>query len=235
MKSLPEIKDIKKLKKYAKNEKMLYKKYRDKYIPDHKEFSIKEMNWIDRVLFPFRSLLQKVALNQEKIVITDDITTSYETDNIGKRVPYGFFEDTAGGAARENAFIVIPKSNFTFPLSRGFVLAHEWAHQIHFKLPKDKQKEIINLYKSALERHTCLDEYAASNEYDYFAQGFDAYFSNYKPHKLLINSSNYLDLYSHTKSKLKKLDRPLYDFIDNLVKEYNQVSLCDESKESLKC
>ena len=65
----------------------------------------------------------------------------------------------------------------------GFhTIAHEFAHQVHMMaLSREDAREVRKLYERARRRTgSALDYYAAANEYEYFAQGYEAFISNRK-------------------------------------------------------
>jgi len=74
--------------------------------------------------------------------------------------------------------------------------------------------QIGKLYEKALVENKAIDYYAKNNAFEYFAQGFEAYTSIYKPHKYIIDD----DALSNTLYKLIQKDPDLYEFIDKLVK-----------------
>ncbi len=60
-------------------------------------------------------------------------------------------------------------------------IAHEFAHQIHrYAVGGEIESEISRLYKKAKKEGCCLDYYAAENEMEYFAQGYEAFLSPFK-------------------------------------------------------
>lgn len=89
-------------------------------------------------------------------------------------------------------------------------LTHEFAHQIHgYAFTKDQQSKISMLYEKAKKESKFLDYYAASNDYEYFAQGVEAYNSTQGKLTLKATAKN-------TPEFLKSKDMDLYNFIDKV-------------------
>jgi len=92
-------------------------------------------------------------------------------------------------------------------------IAHEFAHQVHIYTLTEKEKgQIKKLYNSALLEKICLDKYAASDEFEYFAVGVEAYISEVKR----MDQKGY---HGHTKEELRKKDPNLLDFIKKLSRK----------------
>ncbi|MEK6300649.1 MAG: tetratricopeptide repeat protein [Acidobacteriota bacterium] len=86
-------------------------------------------------------------------------------------------------------------------------LAHEFAHQVHLTaMSKAEMKTIHNLYERARREGRALDYYAAANEMEYFAQGYEAFVSHYKRPSSGITAR-------HTNRELFKRDPELYEFL----------------------
>jgi len=96
-----------------------------------------------------------------------------------------------------------------WPATRlGFnVIAHEFAHQIHrYALGGEDQSEISRLYERAKKEGRCLDYYAAENEQEYFAQGYEAFVSPFKRPTSSETSKN-------TRADLEEKDPDFYGFL----------------------
>lgn len=90
-------------------------------------------------------------------------------------------------------------------------LTHEFAHQVHmYAFEENYNKTIINLYEKAKKNNNFLDYYAGSNEYEYFAQGLEAYISFQGKSTLKPTAKN-------TRDYLKEKDPDLYNFIEKIV------------------
>lgn len=103
------------------------------------------------------------------------------------------------------------------------VTLHEFVHLFHGTVLTDQeQRRIRELYEQAMAQDFTLDYYARNNEYEYFAQGFPAYFSEKKVHPLNHKSVN-------TRSDLLEKDPDLYAFIDSLVQRQRRYLAGDQS------
>jgi tetratricopeptide (TPR) repeat protein len=95
----------------------------------------------------------------------------------------------------------------------GFnTIAHEFAHQVHMTaLGKDRTRIIRKLYEAARREGRALDFYAATNEYEYFAQGYEAFISEHKRPSAGVTAR-------HTNKELLMRDPELHAFLMNLTK-----------------
>lgn len=86
-------------------------------------------------------------------------------------------------------------------------IAHEFAHQVHLTaMSKAEVKTIHNLYERARREGRMLDYYAAANEMEYFAQGYEAFISDYKRPSAGVTAR-------HTSRELLRRDPGLYSFL----------------------
>ncbi|MCA8972538.1 MAG: hypothetical protein KDC95_22310, partial [Planctomycetes bacterium] len=95
----------------------------------------------------------------------------------------------------------------------GFqTLVHEFAHQLHFHVlgPKE-QAEIDRLYRASKRNRTTLDYYAASNAGEYFAQGFEAWYS-------LVKAPGQPITHGHTRFELERKDPELAKLIARIAR-----------------
>jgi Flp pilus assembly protein TadD len=87
------------------------------------------------------------------------------------------------------------------------VIAHEFAHQIHrFGLQDEDRSEINRLFRRAKKEGLCLDYYAAENDQEYFAQGYEAFVSPFKRPTSSETAKN-------TRSDLEAKDPELFSFL----------------------
>jgi len=100
----------------------------------------------------------------------------------------------------------------------GFnTIAHEFAHQVHIAaLGKSEVKKIRKLYERARKEGKTLDYYAAANEYEYFAQGYEAFIAKGKRPSAGVTAR-------HTSDELRSRDPELYTFF---------LKLCGKSQTS---
>jgi tetratricopeptide (TPR) repeat protein len=94
----------------------------------------------------------------------------------------------------------------------GFnTIAHEFAHQVHLTaIGKSEGREIRHLYERARREGRTLDYYAAANEYEYFAQGYEAFISERKRPSAGLTGR-------HTNHELLMSDPELYRFLVRLT------------------
>jgi Tfp pilus assembly protein PilF len=94
----------------------------------------------------------------------------------------------------------------------GFnTIAHEFAHQVHLTaFGKNEGREIRRLYERARREGRTLDYYAAANEYEYFAQGYEAFISERKRPSAGLTGR-------HTNHDLLMSDPDLYKFLVRLT------------------
>lgn len=94
----------------------------------------------------------------------------------------------------------------------GFnTIAHEFAHQVHIAaMGKTDVRLIRKLYEKARRDGRMLDYYAAANEEEYFAQGYEAFISDRKRPSAGVTGR-------HTNQELLKRDPDLYQFLARLT------------------
>lgn len=94
----------------------------------------------------------------------------------------------------------------------GFqTLVHELAHQLHFHAMTPAQKaRVETLYAAAKREGRFLDYYAASNSAEYFAQGFEAWYS-------LVKAPAQPVTHGHTRFELERRDPALAAFVRELA------------------
>ncbi|MBL8192208.1 MAG: tetratricopeptide repeat protein [Blastocatellia bacterium] len=102
----------------------------------------------------------------------------------------------------------------------GFnTIAHEFAHQVHTSvLSSEVNEQIRKLYQTAVKSGKVLDYYAASNEWEYFAQGYEAYVSDFKRPNVGVTAR-------HTRKELLDLDPDLYNFLEELIGKKNNLKI----------
>ena len=94
----------------------------------------------------------------------------------------------------------------------GFnVFAHEFAHQVHaYATDVGTRDRIQTCYEEARIEGRCLDDYAASNVREYFAQGYEAWISQDKRRGLSKTAG-------HTRRELKRRDPALYALLSGML------------------
>lgn len=94
----------------------------------------------------------------------------------------------------------------------GFnTIAHEFAHQVHMvALDKEDARQIGALYEKARREDRLLDYYAAANEFEYFAQAYEAFVSTHKRPSAGVTAR-------HTRLELQGRDPEMYRFLLKLT------------------
>lgn len=180
-------------------------------------------NSCDLAVVPFRKQLGSFVSKGRHYLVQNDTYTKQDPDNVAKR----YFFANAGiynSGDYYDAFdgISADKYNMMNPYrvqssSHQNQMAHENGHSIHEMFNKKDMQTLSRLYKKAKREGRVLDYYAAANQYEYFAQGCDAFASVYKPHKELI-ANNPL---AHTIYELMDKDPDLFKFIKKALKKYH--------------
>lgn len=205
------------LKYYGFNSKMKkhFKDIRDKFYKLEEKPSIKNKNALDRNLIPFYHLIDNLVNYGFRYYIQKDTYTKINTAGAGVRdftqgpLNSGSYNDTYDGisnfAQKYNMMNLRRIEDWT----QNNVIAHENGHTYHHLMEDDYQTYILDLYKMALKENRTLDYYAAANEREYIAQGFEAFTSIYKPHTVLLDNHPS----TNTRYKLIAQDPLLYSFI----------------------
>jgi len=217
----------KELAHLSEEEKTLYKAMRDKYVETDFKPNIQQANIIDRALILFKNSIATIAGKNTRLYVADETCTRYLKDSVGVRlfaadpVYAGYFYDSMTGFATPKK-VFVNKSDLK-DVTKYNVLAHEFNHSFlnHCLSPGEDQKKLRSLYKTAVKRDKCLDDYAQLTPNEYFAQGYEAYCSVYKPHDTLLGNNDFANGNCHLRSTLKRKDPDLYDFIEHCIKKYN--------------
>ena len=191
-----------------------------------------EANYLDRALAPFKKTIEVIVQKGSRAHIIEDTETLVFPEYAGKRsfVPNiecgGYFYDSLRGVNKFGPGMpstVIMHKNELLDKDKSNTLAHEFNHNfLHEILDEEDSTTLSRLYKQAVKDKKCLDDYAALNVSEYFAQGYEAYCSIYKPHISMIDNSDYVYGGScHVRSTLKRKDPELYNFIEYCIKKYN--------------
>ena len=91
------------------------------------------------------------------------------------------------------------------------IIAHEFAHQVHIAaLGTDDVRLVRRLYERAVREGRTLDFYAAADEYEYFAQGYEAFVSSIKRPAASVTAR-------HTNRELFGRDPQLYQLFVRLA------------------
>ena len=124
--------------------------------------------------------------------------------------------DTIGGLVERNTFFLKAHRVGRYPIGSSNLFYHELAHFLHLTTFKSGELfKLRKLYNNARKKNTFLDDYAARNVYEYFAQGLEAYISETKTRK-----DKQWKYFKSERVDLMKLDKNLYLFIENLIEHY---------------
>lgn len=92
-------------------------------------------------------------------------------------------------------------------------LAHEFAHQVHiFAFGASEKKAVEMLFEKAGRRGTFLDYYSATDVWEYFAQGYEAFVSETKRPTVSEAQKN-------TRADLQRTDPALHAFLLSVTDE----------------
>ena len=169
---------------------------------------------IDNAIGPLAAFLPKLASRKARhyLLAFDQQPGDLQgfSDVIGEKTLDGRFYSSIrgiGGLVTASGIEYIDQAAFG-----GFnTIAHEFAHQVHIAgLGKNEVDEIRRLYDRASREERVLDYYAASDEYEYFAQGYEAYISETKRPSAGITGR-------HTRRELFLRDPGLYGFLVRLT------------------
>ena len=94
----------------------------------------------------------------------------------------------------------------------GFnAIAHEFAHQVHeTAMSLEDQNAIRRLYATAVREGRALDYYAAANEFEYFATGYEAFVSGFKRPGATLTAR-------HTRDELRARDPGLFSLLAKMA------------------
>lgn len=102
-------------------------------------------------------------------------------------------------------------------------IAHEFAHQVHTTaLRQADAKRLKELYSRAKQVGRTLDYYAAVDEFEYFAQGYEAFVSDFKRPAASVTAR-------HTRAELLAADPDLYEFLALLTGEKDDTKMRRDS------
>ncbi|MEI8390405.1 MAG: hypothetical protein WCG23_11045 [bacterium] len=210
--------------KMSKEDKAKYIEAKNKYIQTQEKLNPQQKNWVDRALLPLGKVVKNIVENGSKTYIMKDTATFIFPKNAGQRDFYSAIE--LGGEFMDSNMAISTVIFNEAQLNRKDkhnTLAHEFNHNFTDDILDQNDKKVLaDLYKQAKDTDKCLDYYAALDEWEYFAQGYEAFCSVYKPHVSMIYNDDYLQGGgSHTRFTLKRKDPALYKFIEHCIKKYN--------------
>jgi hypothetical protein len=183
--------------------------------PNYRSLSPSQQRVIDQVVAPLAPFLQELARKgaRHHLIAFDERTSDIRSvGNLEseRTVDGRYYASIRGVGGR----ITVSGLEYIGLASRaGFnTIAHEFAHQVHLTaMDKGEVKTIRRLYDKAMREDRALDYYAETDEYEYFAQGYEAYIADVKRPAAGATAR-------HTKGELLRRDPELYRFIEGLAK-----------------
>lgn len=181
----------------------------ESFVPGYERLGAVEAHVVRAALAPARSFVAPLAqagARHEILSLDRCLDEAEERRDLADRVTVdGRRYRQLRGVGGRHAATGIEKLREAAEL--GFnVYAHEFAHQLHrFALPPARVTEVSALYRAAERRGRFLDWYAASNEDEYFAQGYEAFVSHAKRGCLK-------ETQHHTRADLARVDPALHAF-----------------------
>jgi tetratricopeptide (TPR) repeat protein len=181
--------------------------------PDYASLTRRQQEVIDGAVAPLSPFLQKLARHKARhyLLPLDERPGDLQgfADVAGEKTFDGRYYASIRGVGGR---IAVTGIEYLDQAARaGFnTIAHEVAHQVHIAaLSKTEVKTIRNLYEQARREGRTLDYYAAANEYEYFAQGYEAFISSRKRPSAGVTAR-------HTTQELLARDPELYRFLTKL-------------------
>ena len=182
--------------------------------PNYKSLTRRQQVVIDRAVAPLARFLPNLARNKARhylLAFDDRVSDLGDFDDLGEVKTFDgrYYASIRGVGGR----VTVSGVEYIELAAQGsfHTIAHEFAHQVHIAaLGKEDVKTIRRLYERARREGHMLDYYAAANEYEYFAQGYEAFISEHKRPSAGVTAR-------HTKQELLMLDSELYAFLVNLT------------------
>lgn len=199
-------------------EREQYRQIRTQYVKGWENLSLSQRNFLDRALIPYRRFLPEIIRRQgEHKIISGTVTQTPEYKSlIGHRATDGRLYDDIEGVSSTNGAVT---SAGVMTPGRFNTFSHEFWHHLHQMILNNRSGEtqrIVDLFNQG----KALDYYAAFNEYEFLAQGGEAYNARYKDHAILyvvFFQNGFQSTDSHTRSQLMRNDPALYRYIESLT------------------
>jgi tetratricopeptide (TPR) repeat protein len=183
--------------------------------PDYKSLTRQQKIVVDRSVAPLSEFLPALARAKARhylLAFDERVSDLGDFDDLDKVKTFDgrYYASIRGVGGRVTVSGI---EYIELAAQGGFnTIAHEFAHQVHMTaLSKDQARVIRRLYERARHEGRTLDFYAAANEYEYFAQGYEAFISNHKRPSAGITAR-------HTNEELLIRDPDLHAFLMNLTK-----------------
>jgi tetratricopeptide (TPR) repeat protein len=191
--------------------------------PDYKSLTRRQQLVIDRAVAPIARLLPKLVARGARHYLLPLDQSASEAAGLDERDEDRTFDgryySSLRGIGGQLTMSGIEHLE-TAALGGVNVVAHELAHQVHLTaLGPDETKLIARLYRRALRERRTLDYYSAANEFEYFAQGYEAFVSTCKRPAASVTGR-------HTIAELLRRDPQLYGFLTRLTGHLPAMSVC---------
>jgi tetratricopeptide (TPR) repeat protein len=182
--------------------------------PNYKSLARRQQVVIDRAVAPLARFLPNLARNKARhylLAFDERVSDLGDFDDLDEEKTFDgrYYASIRGVGGR----VTVSGIEYIEMAAQGNynTIAHEFAHQVHMAaLGKAEVKAIRDLYERALREGRTLDYYAAANEYEYFAQGYEAFISDHKRPSAGVTAR-------HTNKELLTRDGGLYSFLMNLT------------------
>ena len=182
--------------------------------PDYRSLTKRQQVVIDRAVAPLAQFLPRlVAGNARHYLLPFDrrLSDTPEAEQAGAKKTFDgrYYSSVRGIGGR----ITVSGIEYVEMAARrgANIIAHEFAHQVHIAaLGTDDVRLVRKLYERAVREGRTLDFYAAADEYEYFAQGYEAFVSNIKRPAASVTAR-------HTNRELLGRDPQLYQLFVRLA------------------
>lgn len=190
----------------------VYAKTREIF-PDYASLTRRQQEVIDYSVAPLSQFLQRLALRKARHYLLPLDERPGDLPDFADVADEKTFDGRYYASIRGvGGRIAITGIEYLDQAARGGfnTIAHEFAHQVHIAaFSKSQTKSIRNLYEQARREGRTLDYYAAANEYEYFAQGYEAFISLRKRPSAGVTAR-------HTSQELFAKDPQLYSLLVKL-------------------
>ena len=182
--------------------------------PDYRSLTKRQQIVIDRAVASLAQFLPRlVAGNARHYLLPFDrrLSDTPEAEHAGAKKTFDgrYYSSVRGIGGR----ITVSGIEYVEMAARrgANIIAHEFAHQVHIAaLGTDDVRLVRRLYERAVREGRTLDFYAAADEYEYFAQGYEAFVSSIKRPAASVTAR-------HTNRELFGRDPQLYQLFVRLA------------------
>jgi len=185
--------------------------------PNYKALTRRQQRVIDWAVAPLADYLPALARSRARhylLAFDETVSDMGDFDDIAEEKTFDgrYYASLRGVGGR---VAVSGLEYVEMAATGGFhTIAHEFAHQVHITaLSKAEAQTIRHLYEQAKSAGRALDYYAAANEYEYFAQGYEAFISDDKRPSAGVTAR-------HTKRELQSRDPEFYGFLMKLARRH---------------